>query len=276
MKPLRRPFGLLAGLLCMLALALPAAAAPSGADLARTLRLGDLADIMRQEGLSYAADLDADMLGGDGGEYWMVQARRIYDRDRMLATVTQALDAEMDASERGAASDFFDSELGREILTYETAARSAMADDEVEEIARQTYADLAAEGDPRLDAITRFVEVNDLMERNVAGALSSNYQFYRGLVDGGAMEMGEQDIIADVWAQEEEIREDTRAWLYGFLLMAYRPLEDEELERYIAFSETEAGRALNAAMFSGFDAMYRAISYALGRAAAQAMEGSDL
>ena len=64
--------------------------------------------------------------------------------------------------------------------------------------------------------------------------------------------------------------------LFGFLLMAYRPLSDVEMADYNAFSRTGAGQALNAALFEGFEVMYRDISHALGLAAAQAMSFSEL
>jgi hypothetical protein len=151
-----------------------------------------------------------------------------------------------------------------------------MAEDDVEEIARLRVEELRAAGDARMAQVDVFIAVNDLVERNVAGALGSNYQFFRGLADGGAYAMTEDQILADVWTQEQDIREDTTEWLYGFLNMAYRPLGDDDLEAYIAFSESEAGRALNAALFAGFDVLYRDISYALGLAVSRAMSGSDL
>ncbi|QBF31968.1 hypothetical protein [Thalassococcus sp. S3] len=258
------------------ALAGTAQAAPTTADLVQTLRLHEVAGLMRNEGLSYAEDLQDEMLAGGGGAYWIRQVDRIYDTEEMVRIVAEAFEGELSAPHRAAIQAFFDNPEGQSILTYENAAREAMSDEDVEDIARANYAELRGTDDARLEAVKRFVAANDLLERNVAGALGSNFMFFQGLADGGAYEFSEDEIIADVWAQEGEIREDTEAWLYGFLLMAYRPLSDEMLDRYIAFSETEAGQALNAALFEGFDVMYRAISYDLGRAAAQAMAGSDL
>ncbi len=60
------------------------------------------------------------------------------------------------------------------------------------------------------------------------------------------------------------------------MLLAYRPLSEPELEAYIVFSETDAGQALNGALFDGFDAMYLFISHALGVQVAQAGTYSDL
>ena len=53
-------------------------------------------------------------------------------------------------------------------------------------------------------------------------------------------------------------------------------MSDAEFDAYIAFSETEAGQALNRALLEGFDVMYEGVSVELGRAAASRIVGLDL
>ena len=128
------------------------------------------------------------------------------------------------------------------------------------------------------DLVTQFIDANDLIETNVVGAMNSNYAFYQGLLAGGAFpyELTEEQVLADVWGQEPEIRQNTTEWLYSFFILAYQPLPQEDLETYIAFSETEAGAALNDALFAAFDGMFEDISQALGLAASRYMGGQDL
>ena len=261
------------GLTCLVA---PVWAETSIRALAGVLRLDEMIAVMQTEGLVFGDDLDRDMLGGQGRAFWEDEVSRIYNVGRVTDTVHIALGADMTAPQRTRAAAFFGSALGQRILTLEISARVAMAQAEIEEIARANYAALQGGDDPRLRAVSRFVTVNDLLERNVAGALSASYSFMTGLVDGGASEMDEDEIFAEVWAQELETREDTESWLFGYLLMAYQPLSDAELQAYIAFSETPSGRALNAALFNGFDAGYRRISYDLGRSIARISVSSDL
>ena len=83
-------------------------------------------------------------------------------------------------------------------------------------------------------------------------------------------------MLAEVWGQEPDIRRDTIEWLYPFLAVAYQSLTDAELERYIAFSQTEAGHKMNAAIFVAFDAVMVKISFDLGQAAGRLMEGQDI
>lgn len=251
-------------------------ASPLASELARVLKLEEVISILHGEGMSYADSIERELMPGGGGDLWDRSVLSLYDQPSMHDLLVDTLSRDMTEEQIVSTLSFFDTEQGQTILTYENAARAAMADPDIEDIARLTYTDARDNDDARLAQIDRFVSANDLMERNVAGALSSNYQFYRGLVDGGAMIMSESDMLADVYGQEPELRQDTEEWLYGFLFMAYQPLSGEAMEDYIVFSETEAGRALNAALFEGFERMYRDISFGLGLAASRSMTGSDL
>ena len=95
-------------------------------------------------------------------------------------------------------------------------------------------------------------------------------------LDAALAELGWAEMLADVAQQQEEIAQDTRGWLYGYLLLAYSPLEDAELDRYIAFAQSDAGRSLNTALFEGFGTAYEDVSYALGRAVALNMVAEEL
>jgi hypothetical protein len=172
---------------------------------------------------------------------------------------------------------FYDSDLGRRIAEGEIAARQAFLEPGVEEAARERARLEAAEASDRIALLSEFIAVNDLVERNVSGALNSNFAFYRGLADGGAFEtdIPEDLMLTEVWGQEAEIRSDTTEWLYAYQMLAYDDLSDAEMGRYIAMSETRAGQALNAALFQAFDVLFERISYDLGQAAATFIAGED-
>lgn len=260
----------------LLLLALPALADARLTVLVEVLKLREAAHILREEGVRYSAELNADMLGGQGGAGWQVQVDAIYDVDRMVEGVRRALDLELEGAAREQAITFYASDLGQKIVSLENSARSAIAEPDVEEAARARYGELAQSDDARLTQLRAFVQTGDMLNRNVTSALNSNYQFMRGLADGNAVEMSDEDILKDVAGDMEEITEDTTSWLYGFFLLAYHPLSDEELDRYIAFSASPAGVALNRALFEGFGASYEDISYALGRAVALNMTAEEL
>ncbi|MFK7753828.1 MAG: hypothetical protein AB8B51_14925 [Sedimentitalea sp.] len=252
---------------------------PVGAEddrsLADLLRMDDVAKVLRDEGLVYANTLETDMLGGDAGSYYRDQIRRLYDAQNMADAMAQAIDRLSEAEATPSAA-FFASPLGTRIVELELSGRVAMAEPDIEDMALEAFQSVRTAKTQRLALLRAFVEANDLIELNVAGALNSNYEFYRGLVDGGGLEMSENEITSQVWQDEEGLREDTENWVFSYLMMSYQPLSDSDLEAYVAYSKSDAGQALNTALFAGFDAMYRAISYALGRSVAQAMGASDL
>ncbi|MCF6232779.1 MAG: DUF2059 domain-containing protein [Rhodobacteraceae bacterium] len=265
----------------LILLVVPAAVPTSGLagdqiDLARVMRLGEVIEVLREEGRAYGQTLNRDMLGGRGGAFWTAEVARIYGADRMEGMVQNALLNGMDPEQIDRSLAFFGSDQGQKILSLETSARRAMVDPDIAQIAFDTYTALKDSDDARLALITRLVEVNDLIEYNVAGSLSSNFYFLSGLAQSGGSEQSEAQITADVWRQEAEIRIDTREWIFGFMLMAYDPLGDADLEAYISYSATPAGQALNAALFGGFDAMYQAISHDLGRLVGRATKSSEL
>lgn len=244
--------------------------------LAKVLLLDDVAAILQQEGLRHGDALDGDFLDGRGGDYFRRRVEDIYDIDTMMEAMRDELAQNMDDAAIAETLEFFDSERGQRILRLEVSARLAMADPEVEEAAADAYVAASEDGDELAQAVDRFVEINDLLDRNLSGALGSNYRFYRGLVDGGGVKMSEGEILNQVWGQEESLRESTGTWLDSFLYLAYGPLDQAEMQAYLDYSESAAGQALNTALFEGFEAVYDRIYYDLGRAVAEAMQTSEL
>lgn len=248
--------------------------------LSDTMQIGAVMEVMRQEGLDYGTTLEAEMFPGKGGAEWRAVVALIYDASAMSAQ----FDAVFAAGLAGSASDiaamqaFFGGALGQRIVTLELEARRALVDDAVEQAAGVALDDMIASDDPRLAALRRFAETNDLVELNVAGALNANLAFYQGLSEGGAFgdPLDEGEMLAEVWAQEGDLRAETETWLYAYLALAYQPLSDADLAAYQAFSETKAGQAVNAAAFAAFDQVFNRISRELGRAAARQMQGEDI
>lgn len=245
-------------------------------DFYAALRLPEILEVMRAEGIAYGDQIAIDMLAGRDPAEWEATVRLIYDADWMERAVLAGLRRELEGRDIAAMTAFFTSEPGRSIVALEVAGRQALLDEAVEEAAKAALAE--AEGSPRLDQVRTYISANDLVDTNVAGALNANYAFYGGLVDGGAFDfdLTDDQILAEVWASEPEVRANTTEWVESFLLMAYAPLSDADLDTYIAFSESEAGQQMNAALFAAFDPMFDDISRALGLGAARFMVGEEL
>lgn len=257
-------------------LAVPAWADARLSVLMDVLQLNDVVQILRTEGQDYAASLDDQMLDGQGGDFFRQQVDRIYDPDAMAEHIRAGFAGVLSAQDVETAIAFYGSDLGQTIVSLENAARLAMIDPDVEEAARATYANLRGTEDPRLVLLQRFFNENDLLDRNVAAAMSSNLAFYNGLVDGKYFSLTPDEMLQEIWAQEDDLRAETEDWLFGYFLMAYQSLDLEELGAYVAFSTGPAGVAFNQGLFAGHEKMYREISYALGRALALSAAGSAL
>lgn len=274
----RLPIILVAAFLCALPLR---AASADPAALLTTLRIPEMIAVMQDEGIAYGDELEEQLFPGAGGARWDEAVARVYDEPALLERFQSAFAARLAADPQAMDQivGFFGTDRGQQILILEIEARRALLDEAVEEAAAVSVDDMRARDDPRLALLERFATANDLIEQNVSGALNANFAFYQGMSDGGAFDgakMTEADMLAEVWAQEPDIRAETESWLYPFLALAYKPLSDADVEAYLAFSESEAGRAMNAAMFAAFDEVFRDISRDLGRAAAEMLSGRDI
>lgn len=247
--------------------------------LAKAMQIDQIIDVMRDEGLDYAKTLQADMFPGAGNRGWIAEVEGIYDADRMQQEFTAALSASL-AGNAGLAAmtEFMGGEFGHRVVGLELAARKALLDSASEDAARVAWLKLEEEDGPRARAVQRFIAVNDLMDSNVTGAMNSNIAFYRGLMAAAPADlaMTEADILASVSDQQAQIAADTADWLYPYLTLAYQPLSDAELDRYIDFSDSAPGRDMNRALFAAFAVMFDRLSYDLGVAAGRRMQGQDI
>jgi hypothetical protein len=248
--------------------------------LVALMQIDKILVVMRQEGLDHGAALDDDMMGGNGGAEWTAKLAAIYDTDVLKARIAATMQRDY-AAEPGTLGDveaFFGSPRGQKILSLEVEARRALLDPANKDAAELAVQQMKEDNAPRMGLLQRFAKANDLLEMNVAGAMTSSFAFYKGLAAEGAFgeELTEEQMLTDVWNQEPQLRADSETWLYSFLALAYEPISDADVEAYISFSETPAGKKLNAVLFAAFDETFRQVSFDLGRAAARQMQGSDI
>lgn len=260
-------------------ISLPALAQNTQAELLfDALGLPDIVDIMREEGVVYGAQIGTDLFPNQVSPAWRATVETIYDSAAMHASVKAAFIHALDNQDVTPMVAFFSSDLGKTLVSLEVSARRALLDDTVEQASKDVATVTKFNNTERFQLVDAFVQTNDLIEINVAGAMNSNVAFYMGLMAGGAFDeaLTQDQILNDVWDQAADIRVNTSEWVYGFLLLAYDPVSATDLEKYTAFSASDTGVALNGALFAAFDDMFDAISFALGREAARVMAGQDL
>lgn len=251
------------------------AAAEDVERLTDAMRLTEVIQILRDEGVTQGLELDKTLLEGTGGAFFQAQIEDLYDTAWMLGKVHDALDEGLSGTQLEQAALFFESDLGRAVVSLENSARRTFSDEAIEKMAVTAYQD-ADRNAVHYRLIDEYVEINDLVDRNVQGALRADYSFFRGLADGQGATADDGEMLAQLLARAEQSERQTREWLYAFLLFAYQPLSEAQMRENIAFSRTDAGKALNEALFVGLDTMFNELSYQLGVTVAQVLQASDL
>ena len=138
-----------------LAVVLPARAQTGDpvAHLSDVLRLPEVIEVMRQEGLDYGKTLEAKLFPGQGGAAWARDVATIYDGAALTTAFDTRFRAALPAAQVPAMLAFFDTGRGRRIVSLEVSARRALLDPDVEASAHQALAAMAEAGDPRRTAL---------------------------------------------------------------------------------------------------------------------------
>lgn len=246
--------------------------------LMEALRLRDIIEVVAAEGIAAGPELEEDMFPGRGGFGWKVELERIYDIPRVMGIMSEDIRANISEADADVLISFLGSPLGKRIVEGEVAARAAMLDEDVDQAATDLAQKMRREGGRRIKQIAEFIATYDLVTSNVVGGLNSNYAFYQGLAAGGALpdSMTEDQIVNEVWSQQDTITTETEDWLYAYLLASYAALSDDEMQTYIAFARTDAAQTFNGVLFDSFGTVFTSISRALGRAVADRMLAQDI
>ncbi|ADO41587.1 hypothetical protein [Ketogulonicigenium vulgare] len=243
--------------------------------LFEALLFPQITDVMARESTDFGLELSEGMTGLPPSAKWQEAVAAIHDRDWMMSQVRGDWYAALDGVDLDALLTFATTAPSREMLQLELAAREAMLADDVRDEAIEYAAVTIARKTPRAELIADLVARGDLVEMNVASALNSNLAFYRGMAEGEG-DVTDDIILSEVMAQADDLRAGTVEWLYAFMLMAYAPVSDEDVQAFVAFGETDAGKALSRATTAAFDPMFEEISFNLGRAAAQLLASEAL
>ena len=245
------------------------------------MQLDRMMPILQQEAVEEGREMASTMFPRGGTGLWPDRVARIHHPDRLRrlflsGAATAAARVRLDDLQRGLA--FYKTGLGRKVIALEARARAALLNPTVEEAAGLAWARARLEGDPRARKIARLLEEADLIEPNVAGGLNASIAFSKGFRDSGGfpMPLSDEEILADAWRQEPQLREDAVAWIGAYLFLAYASLGDRELDMYVTFSGSDGGRALASLLFAAFDSVFTRTSYDMGQAAAAELRGRQL
>lgn len=245
------------------------------------LDLGTMMPILRDEAVREAARLEEEGLIQGSGAPWPAVVAHIHDAQRLeemfRAGAVDALDR-VNGQRLDAGLRFYEEGLGRRLVGLETAARRVLLDEKAEAEALEAFQRAFDQDAPRAEQILRLIDRADLVAPNVASGLNASIAFSRGFADGGGFDMPltDEQAMAEPWAQQDQIEVDATEWLQGFLMTAYAPLSDAEMESYIAYATSPEGQALAQVLFAAFDRVFAQTSYDMGLAAALRLQGRQL
>lgn len=262
-----------------LGLAATAASAEISAEmeaLADALQMDQVVDILRKEGLANSEKIAGDFIGRVSSA-WIDGYAANYDADWMRQEVMEGIEAGLEGQDLAPIQAFFTSELGQRITGLELSARVALLDPSIETVADEMAETLEKDDPERYAQLTKFIEVNDLIDSNVIGALNSNFAFLQAYGAGDPENaLTDSELLNELYGQEPDIRLNTTEWLYSYLNMAYQPLSDEDLQLYIDFSASTHGQAINEALFDGFNDLFVEINRNTGALAGQLANDKEL
>ncbi len=253
----------------------PAAHAADVQELYDALRLDGIAEIIHQEGIEQIDVYAENYVGPRSAAQFAQQATQIFALEGIQSTLMDGLET-LDPEHMAAALGYFTSAQGAMFAELETTARVAISDDAVEEQAKAMAAE-ARDSDPtRIALLKRSIEVLDMVEFNIQAAQESQYSFLIELAQAGAIDFSQGEILALIAEDQGELTEMVQEWLLAFTYMAYSPVSDDELQGYIDFQSSDAGQALNLALFDAFRIMDVSQSQKMGRLVAGFMAAQEL
>ncbi|MBW7056451.1 DUF2059 domain-containing protein [Paracoccus bogoriensis] len=245
------------------------------------LQMQALVPTLQQEARSGAAQLVEEGLMSAGSPGWPEIVSRIHDPARLGPMLRHALGRaaeQADPALLDRALAFYESGPGLRLAALEHSARAAMLDPEIEEAARLAFQSADAAQGSRARLIRRLIDEADLISPNVATGMNTSIAFSQGYAEAGGFDMvpTPDELVADAWAQEDEIAIEAETWMQAFLMLAYSPLSDAEIESYIDFATAPEGLLLADLLFNGFDEVFVQTAREMGRAAAMRDEGHEL
>jgi len=243
-------------------------------ELFDALNMADIISIMQDEGKRDAAGTIEIYTGQMVDDGLNARIDAIFDKTEMQIVLINKTSEKMTDTQIATATEFLNSDVGARANTLETTARRAISDDTIEDYALSQFNDVTEL--PRYTQFRDIIDALDLIDQNTYGAMGAQYVFMTQLGQSDQMALTDADINELLRAGEAELRDGIREWLYGFFNMAYAPLSDKDLATYVAFQKSEAGKALNTALFAGFNELSVRHAEKMGRLIAELMQVQDL
>ena len=169
----------------------------------------------------------------------------IFDRafapDRMRRIIAREIDRNLGVEDEAKMLAFLDSDLGKRATRLEEQASTPEMMKEAQENAAAYFLQVPGARVAKLMRLARAVEIGDAsasMMINVAAALA--YGAAVSAPNGDEREA--KELRKQLQAKKPEMAEAMYQYFVKFFAYIYRPLSDEDLDRYIEFAQTPAAK----------------------------------
>ncbi len=252
------------------------AQSPSASELYDALHMDILVDVIVSEGRDQVRDAAEIYLTGRAAETYVTENVALYDPDEIKRHLIDGLSSGLSADDLAVAVAFFKTETGAYAAKLEASARQAISDQGVEDHAKAMASDAVARGVERIDILETAIADMDLVEMNLAGAMTAQYQFLMPLSDVKDLGLDQAAVLTMIQEGQDALSQSILEWLVAFLYMAYAPLDDEQLSTYLTYQTSPNGASLNKVLFDVFNAIDRDMSAAMGVSLAQSLQSKEI
>ena len=230
---------------------------PAHADSAAKLREAlDITEV-RKSMESYPEDLSASLtevpdadLGDVRREDLEALAERHFNGDALTEDIFQRMLGKVADAHLDEVIAFYRSDVGQRMVRLEVASAAPGEAERIQMEGPELYR-RAAEDDPdRVEFYDRIAESIGLEDLMTAMTMNMSYAMISGMAGSAALPQAltDEQIIAIVNAQADQMREYVRDFVRGMFAYTYRDASKRDLAAYAEYAETEAGRAFNEAM----------------------------
>lgn len=198
---------------------------------------------------------------------WAVSAAEHFQPDAMFADMVQHFQATLDPADRATILSFYQSDLGMRISAIEISAQRPENAVRLKTSGARRLGDLIEAESPRLAAYEDMMAALSSVETGLALALNLNKAVLNGMIASGdfPFAMTEDQVSAMVESQSGLMQGAIREQLFISFAYTYRDLTDAELEIYIAFLRSEAGRRFYSELVAATDAIMSERARAFGK-----------
>jgi hypothetical protein len=275
------PARLLILLSAALACGLAAAASADDTPLDRlwdAARMEEISDITTNVNSQTAEELAQMVFGTSSPAGWEAEVGRLYDANRVNDALRTVVAREMPVDLMPDVISFLTTEPGLSLLESEVQTLEYFYDPANADAVCFCTEDLWAQDADRMLLITRLYDAQGMVDRTAAMVIDSQVALLAALSEGGATvaEMPAADIERLLRGEEDVIRQSIRSFALVYGHTAYANMSDADLETYIAFYQTPAGMAWNAATFAAFYEIGVSFSRDVGTVAAAFAATEDL